>query len=124
MENRMFAEDVNVNQLAVEFAKHTVIMEGVAKEVSHLNKMITGNGDPSNGMVVKQIEMQKDLGKLVVDFTAHCNQSKVSESKTTAGKTLDKIIPPSVRSTIWLVIIRGVMVVLGMDWLAREFVIK
>jgi hypothetical protein len=111
------AEDINVNQLAVEIGKQSVLMQQMSKNLSDLNKIITGNGNPDNGMVVKQrVMMDKldDVGKDIEEFRKVTPGLKAKQPSLFA-KHLDKIIPPQARNMIWMSLYRGLILWLGAE---------
>lgn len=140
----MFAEDVNVNLLAVEMAKQSSTMESMARDVADMSQIITGNGTPELGMVVRQIKMQENVERIRDDnFRAHeainknidIMQKDLDEfARASPGvknkngskiiQQLDKFIPPHIRSTFWLVLIRGLVLVFGAGQLLDFIPIK
>lgn len=129
----MFAEDINVNLLAVEMAKQSSTMEAMAKNVADMNEIITGNGNPEKGMVVRQIKMQENIEKIRedgirsheainkninimqkdLDEFARVSPGVKNKNSSKIIQQLDKFIPPHIRSTFWLILIRGLVLMFG-----------
>lgn len=83
-------------------------------ELKKLSAIITGDGDPEKGMVVKQVLMQKDIDLLKDDIAAF--DKKLSLHTGFNGKPVKSVLglSPETRAILWKYFIRaGIIFLFG-----------
>ena len=102
-----------------------VTLEQIYNEVKTVREIVTGNGNPESGMVVKQARMDErqhhvmeDLSKLSNNMEMFMQEfrdyAKSTTNRRSSGSKLFGVIPVKIMESIWMWIVRGV-IILGLS---------
>jgi hypothetical protein len=107
----------------------SVTLEQIYEEVKTVREIVTGNGTPENGMVVKQARMEErqdalkeDIGDIKDSLKSHAKyletfrkefhehaKSQSNRKSNPNGRILG-IVPARAFETVWMWVVRGVIV--------------
>ncbi len=108
----------------------SVTLDQIYEEVKTTREILTGNGDPDKGLIVRHVrleerqenfkedvsEIKQDIGDFRDEFKEYAKT--MTNRRSSNGKILG-VLPKKVAETVWMWVVRSsiIVVVYGVSWM-------
>jgi hypothetical protein len=103
---------------------------GIVKDIQTIREIVTGNGDPEKGLIVRHVRMEErqtafkeDVNELKSNLDSFREEfreyAKSATNRRTSNGKLMGLIPKRMMETVWMWVVRGVIlaVLTSFTWL-------